>query len=279
MKDYSSNITRALRKHYSITQKDFCDLIKVSQGTLSKIEAGLLSLSATQWVYMCDHFKVPPTALLTGKIEALKEDTKIELTSAKKVGTFKIPKQYSTHMGSTVRTVFPILNFINSTLGEQATKDLLKKLEVDPDYFIIQSHPVSLMLVNDIVQAVIDKGILTQRNIADILKASSTSEVHSYLLDQMGKPKKPQAFFKNLTSFIAHHYEINSTYKFNGDDKCLIRVEDNLHLQEMNLSDDFTAFRESFNTIHFQNLSDHFSFEGEIKSIKTDKGWDIAYSA
>ncbi len=279
MKDYSSNITRALRKHYSITQKDFCDLIKVSQGTLSKIEAGLLSLSATQWVYMCDHFKVPPTALLTGKIEALKEDTKIELTSAKRIGTFKIPKIYSKYMGSTVRTVFPILNFITLKLGEQATKDLLKSLDVDPDYFIIQTHPVSLKLVNDIVQAIINKGILSQRNIGEILNASSTSEVHSYLLDQMGKPKKPFAFFKNLTSFIAHNYEINSSYKFNGDNKCLVRVEDNLHLEELDLTEDFNLFRENFNKVHFQNLSEHFMFEGDITSIKTNKGWDIAYSA
>jgi transcriptional regulator with XRE-family HTH domain len=277
MKDYSSNITRALRKHYSITQKDFCELINASQGTLSKIESGHLSLSATQWVYLCDYFKIPPTALLTGKIEVLKEDKKIELITERRIGTFKIPTKYYKNMGSTVRTLYPILNYITSIKGENSTKELVESLQMDPDYFIIQSHPISIRLINDIVELAAQQGILSSRNIKEILTSKSTSEAHSYFMDQIGTLKKQESLFKNILSFIPKYYEINSKYEYIGDKNCLVKVTNNQHMQEIEINDNFNAFRQEFNELHFQELSKNFSFEKEITSIKTDTGWNIAY--
>lgn len=279
MKDYSSNITRALRKHYGITQKNFSELIDVRQGTLSKIESDQLSLSATQWIYLCDHFKVDPSALLSGKIEMLKEDSVIKLNSTKRVGTFKIPQRYSFNMGSTVRTVFPILSFIDKKSGPNTSKELLKELGMDSDYFIIQSHPISLMLINDIVRLIIQKGILNQQNIWEIFENNSTSEIHSYVIDQLEKSKKQELAFKKLTSVIPKYYEINANYEFVGDEKCLIKVKNNLHLRDMKFDEEFDFFRENFNMLHFEKLSKHLSFDKRLTSVTTDEGWNIAYSA
>ena len=279
MKDYSSNITRALRKHYGITQKDFSEMIDVRQGTLSKIESGQLELSATQWISLCDHFKIDPSALLYGKIEMLIDDKYLSLDNATRVGSFKIPRKYSYNMGSTVRTAYPLIKFSQEKLGEEKTKELLKYLNVDPDYFVIQSHSVNLMFIHDFVNQLIIKGLIKAKNVADILKATQTSEVHSYVINQLSKSKKPQLAFKKFTQLLPRYYEINSNYDFIADKKCLIRVEDNEHIKEMNFNNEFLNFREDFNLAHFKGLSSFLDFDGELKTVRTNKGWDIAYSA
>jgi len=279
MKDYSSNITRSLRKHYGITQKDFSEMIDVRQGTLSKIESSQLELSATQWISLCDHFKIDPSALLYGKIEMLADDKFLCLDNATKVGSFKIPRKYSYNMGSTVRTAYPLIKFAEKQIGDEKTKELLKYLNVDPDYFVIQSHSLNLMFIHDFVNQLISKGLIKSKNVAQILKSTEASEVHSYVIDQLSKSKKPELAFKKFTQLLPRYYEINSNYDFIGDKKCLIRVEDNEHIEEMSFSEEFLNFREDFNLAHFKGLSQFLDFNGELKTVKTNKGWDIAYSA
>jgi len=84
MNNYSSQIIRAVRKYYQLKQVEFAPILSTTQSALSKIEAGHLELSASQWLAVCDHYILDPRSLFTGKIENLGE-RKFGLQDASKV--------------------------------------------------------------------------------------------------------------------------------------------------------------------------------------------------
>ncbi len=136
MKDYTAQILRAIRKYYGTTQIDFSKLLGVRQGTLSKLEAGKLELSALQWIELSGKYLLDPKALITGRIEAIGE-LEIRLHNGSRIGNFKVHKRYLQAMGSTVRTVFPFVQFLVHKVGPERAAEFFKAKKIDPDFFII----------------------------------------------------------------------------------------------------------------------------------------------
>jgi len=275
MRDYTPQILRAIRKYYGVNQAPFSEVLEVKQGTLSKIEAGQLEISARQWINVCTKYHLDPNIITTGRIEAL-ENIKINPISKKRYGNFKVDSSYQLLMGSTVRTVYPILKFMASKVGTQVTAEFLKSKKIDPDYFIIQNLPINIKIIEDIFNFLNQRALISIGNVKEILTTTRTSEVHGYALSQINTGHDDNKNFQSFTKKISQLYEDNSTYSFEGDKKCYIRATDNETLKALNIGEEFNQFRSIYNLSHFNNLSPVLFSDKRFKVQSTDKGWNIA---
>lgn len=279
MLDKTPEILRAIRKYYGINQIQLSQIIGVTQGTMSKLESGLLGLSATQWVSLCQKYNLDPTIISTGRIEAF-ENVVIKPGSSSTFGNFKVNKRYMYLMGSTNRTVYPFVKFLEKKAGEEKANEFFKGIKVDRDYFTIQNLPINILIIEDIVSYLVRLGLISTSNVGDILSAVSVSEVHEHALKNLNLTNNdPDKNFKKFTKAISSLYEVNSNYSFEGTSDCYIKVRDNDHMSEFNLSDDFNNFRQQYNLSHFNKISPLFGLNNHLKSKQESSGWNIGVTA
>jgi hypothetical protein len=275
MNNYSSQIIRAVRKYYQLKQVEFAPILSTTQSALSKIEAGHLELSASQWLAVCDQYTLDPRSLFTGKIENLGE-RKFGLQDASKVGGFEIPTEYSFLMGSSVRTAYPILKFMKLKLGEKKLNSFLEASGFDVDYFVIMNNPLNIKFIEHCVSYLISEGILTQSNIHTILESSQFKDVHSSIFSDLWISRDLDTGTKRLLSKIKHSYEQNTSYEFLGG-KDYVEATDQDFIKEMKLSSEFNHFRQKYNLSHFSEL-DHLlnGRKNLFNSKETKNGWIIS---
>jgi len=270
----SATLLRSLRKHFGLYQSTFADYLETTQGTLSKLEAGQLELSAMQWVSICMRFNLDPNCLSTGLIESIGNSC-IKLESTSKVGNFKIPKNYSYLMGSTVRTATPIINYAKEKMGKDKTNEFLQSLGFDPDYFIILSHPLNLKFIEKIVLQLVTMGFINEGNVEKILNLNNNHRIHSFALESIRITKNKKNKLRYFTNTIKDFYEINTSYEYVGESSCLIKAHNAKHIEELNLSSEFQNFRQKFNEAHFNSINKIIGIDHKVTSRKNTTGWDL----
>jgi hypothetical protein len=274
MNNYSSQIVRAVRKYYQIKQVDFAPVLSTTQSALSKIEAGLLELSASQWLAVCDRYTLDPRSLFTGKIENLGE-RKFGLQDASRVGGFEIPTEYSFLMGSSVRTAYPILKLMKLKLSEKKFNSFIEASGFDADYFVIMNNPLNIKFIEHCVSYLISEGILTQTNIHTIIEGAKFKDIHSSIFSDLWISKDIDSGTKRMLSKIKHSYEQNTSYEFLGG-KDYVEATDQEFLKEMKLSSEFNQFRQKYNLTHFLELDNLLtSRRNFFTSKETKNGWVI----
>lgn len=275
MPNCSTSILRAIRKQRRITQTELGDLLQTTQGAVSKIESGILEMSAFQWIRVCNHFEIDMNSLVTGKIESLGEDKTAQLRNfISRIGSFKIPDKYTMYAASTARSVYPLLRFMEVKLGANTKNEFIKSLKIDPDYFVIMNNPINLVLIQDIVAALTQKGVLSSSNIHEILTTVPTQEVHGHTLKEIGN-KSAIITMRKFVDKINLYYENNTAYRFDGHSKSFsIRGIDNEHVKELGLTDDFRSFRKIFAQSHFETLKNHLNIQtGPLQISEIPNGW------
>lgn len=277
MENQSNLIIKALRKYYGATQVEFSDFLNVSQGALSKIEAGKLEVSAHQWITICDKYKINPTALMSGVINT--KGLQAEETATRKYfRSFKVPKKYSLYAESTVRTVYPFIKFMESKLGKNKTVEFLKTLGFQQEYFVILENPINLVFINDLTSYLMKEGYLNQNNLSELFRFFPVNEIHSYVLEDVKFASNIQTALVKFVSSISEHYERNTMYEFVGDKNSFIQARDNDHVKEFDLNSEFNSFRRMYNAKYFENLCSQFRLENiALTAKKVNNGWDIAY--
>lgn len=273
MENHTGKILRAIRKYYGIYQIPFAEIIGVRQATLSRIESGKLELSAHQWVNLVTKYYLDAKCLTSGKIELL-EPIKIDVHNDDIYGNFKVPSNYMNLRGSTVRTVYPFIKFMEAKIGITATNEFLKAQGIDPDYFVIQNLPININIIDDIFQHLVKRGLVSIKKYNEILNTVPVSNTHSLFLNGISGSDDPDKSFKKFTRFINQSYEINSKYTFEGSKKCFVKVRDNKHIGEMNLSEEFNKFRPLYNSSHFNKLSPCIFSNKKFEIIGQANGWD-----
>lgn len=274
MNNYSFQIMRAVRKFYQVKQVDFAPIIQTSQSALSKIESGILELSASQWLAICEKFSLDPRCLFHGKIENL-GDRKIKVQDLRDVGGYQIPEQYSHMMGSSVRTAYPLIKFMRMRLGDKVTGDYLKSTGFDPDYFLIMNNPLNLKFIEHLVLFLISKGVLSLSNVGSIIELTSFKDIHSSVVNDFGNSPSIDTAAKKLLARVKLSYEQNTFYEYEGG-KNFVVAKDESFIKDFKLSSEFNSFRQNFNLAHFQGLNE-FVNEGQntFKSKTISDGWII----
>jgi hypothetical protein len=274
MNNFSSQIVRAVRKYYQIKQVEFAPILNTTQSALSKIEAGHLELSASQWLAVCDRYTLDPRSLFSGKIENLGE-RKFGLQDASRVGGFEIPTEYSFLMGSSVRTAYPILKLMKLKLSEKKFTAFIEASGFDVDYFVIMNNPLNIKFIEHCVSYLIAEGILTETNIHTIIEGDKFKDIHSSILTELWISRDMDTGTKRMLSKIKHSYEQNTSYEFLGG-KDYVEATDQDFLKEMKLSSEFNHFRQQYNLTHFLELD--FLLTGRrnfFTSKETKNGWVI----
>ncbi len=279
MKNQSAAVVRAVRKYHRITQEEFAHMIGITQGAQSKIEADILELSAVQWVVICERFEIDPHSLVTGRVEVL-DRKKVKLTHGQeRFGSFKLPRKYSDYMGSTVRSVFPLIRFMEMKLGPEKRNALLKELKMDPDYFTIMSNPINLVFVQDLVELLVKAGQLNPNDLDEIANIVPPNEAHEYALSDI-ESRNGLATMKRFVDKINKLYEVNSIYEFVGEKGLLLRARDEAYVKELGLTQEFQQFRMNYNKANLESLRTHLKAGiGPLEVHPVSGGWDITHVA
>lgn len=274
MNNFSSAIVRAVRKFHQVKQTDFAPILATTQSALSKIEAGQLELSATQWLSLCDKFSLDPRSIFTGKIENL-GDRKLKVESTNQINGFDIPDHYSYLMGSSVRTAYPFLKFMRLRLGEKRFEGFLKSTGFDNDYFIIMNNPLNLKFIEHMVLFLLSEGCLSLDHVGSIIELGQFKDIHSSLIMDFGHSQGLDGATKKLLSRVKSTYEQNTSYEFLGNKEYVV-ARDHDFLKDLKLSTEFNEFRKRYNLSHFEALDEHVTNgEHKFKMKSTQEGWLI----
>jgi len=199
----------------------------------------------------------------------------IRLHNGSKIGNFKIHKRYLTAMGSTVRTVYPFIQFLVAKVGQEKAAEFFKSKKVDPDYFIIQNLPINILIIKDIFDYLNQQGHLSKNNVGEILKVSPVSEIHGYVVSNLKESQSAEINLRRFTKLVQEYYEINSHYHFEGDANSFIQVRDNYHLKDFKLGDEFNMFRMLYNLENYNQLAPVLSGDQEFTVEAVAGGWDL----
>lgn len=280
MKNQSASIIRALRKYRRITQEEFAQMIGITQGAQSKIEAEILELSAVQWVAICERFKIDPHCLFTGKIEVMDKKQVGIVHGQERFGAFKIPRNYSLYMGSTVRSVYPLLYVADQKMGEKRKVEFLKEnFNIDPDYFNIMSNPLNLLFVQDLVNKLDQEKVFNKEDVKGILDEVPFEEAHHYILGDLGA-RGGVSSFRKFVEKIDKLYDANSDYEYIGDGEVLVRATDRQHIDKLQLEPDFKQFRLDFCKETFNHLKEYTKAKiGSLEIRQCANGWELIQTA
>ena len=189
----TARLFRSSRKLVRMTQIDVSKALDVAQGTISKLEAGILEPNADEWYRYCEIVGIDPSiSFNTGLI--FKKVTKPLLKKAK----FKLPKCKSQEWVS-VKECIPFVDTINGLGLSEKFERYLKANNVDRDVFTIVNFVVPsevLGIVLDFVEAnissksieaVSEHSIVKNLYLKDIKRSKSLSreELLKKLMQQM----------------------------------------------------------------------------------------------
>jgi hypothetical protein len=111
----------------------------ISQSAISKVEQGLLVMSAPEWFQFCRITEISPSSIETGVIDI---PSSTHLSSDSREGSFRIPKEYSRFKGSKMRGLRPFLYQFHSVLGQKSFERFFEEKKIDTDALaaLLQSY-------------------------------------------------------------------------------------------------------------------------------------------
>jgi transcriptional regulator with XRE-family HTH domain len=269
MENNTALVIRSVRKSLGMSQVEFKDILEISQSALSKIESGVLELSAKQWMSLCLKFNLDPKSLLTGSVRYMQLELPLNLNSQLRVGHFKLPPSWAGQVHSTIRATYPLIQLIRKKLGPQYLKSLLSKIELDEDYLTILNHPISIYFTQYLVSALSQKGVLSNE---------SALEIHQMVNIEDLAPQMQVFSVKQLIERMPIYFDRDSGYRLleNGNRNLYIQVRDSEHVLKAELEKNFKEFRANYNLGFFDRYYQYlFPGEKQLSLSMTENGWDI----
>lgn len=220
---------RAARKDAGYSQSDISKGLGISQGTLSKLENGVLTPSAPLWFEFCKMTKIPSDSLITGHIDhgiCLADKT------FDSIGLFKVSRKYLVDRGTTVRSVLPFLIQARKEMGLVRLNKVLGQIGVDPDYFCNLDHSLSISFLFDLWKVFEAKKMLNKTAPTSFALHSRDPEVHGHrLVHEVLEMPRTQGFKKLVQK--APVYERNFQYKIleeKNDKHILLSIQAEAHM-------------------------------------------------
>jgi transcriptional regulator with XRE-family HTH domain len=206
-----SAVIRYGRKRAGLSQVDFAKAIGITQGTISKIESGQLSVDARTWFDICDLVKIPYESLRTGTIDLAGSDI---VRDVSRVGKFRVPERYGKYAGSTVRTTLPFLRFFAKHAGRTVTEDYIRHRKLEPDYFVQLNNPLNVRFIGDLIEMMGERRILTAHNLPELASYFAASPIHRPFKKEY-ENRAPMhllaALIDNLPNYERnYHYQLES---------------------------------------------------------------------
>lgn len=207
-----SKILKATRKFNRLGQTELAAILEVSQGTISKIESGVMHPELSLWFRFLRNFNISdPYCFSTGNLE-FSEDT---FNALAKNGSVLLPlfnfgkKENNVF---TIRMIRPIFDFVvKGHLKEFEV--FLKKFKISIEVFYILNHPITV----DFVAALFSflQEIKVNEKSLSLLDLNFDTSYGSHF-DSFVKENSPESFFDLLSreknTFVK--YKLNSSTGF-----------------------------------------------------------------
>jgi transcriptional regulator with XRE-family HTH domain len=180
MKEYNfSGIMRATRKELGHSQKAMAELLRITQGTISKIENAILHPTAVQWIEFCMLVNLPMDSYKSNYVDKISLQNR-ELVS-NTTTLLKLPKQYTSNVDTSIRYLIPIFELFIDKLGREHFNKYLNFLGVDPDYIVFREHKINLLFLLDILDYLVKNADLNSNDILDISGNMFNRNIHGVL--------------------------------------------------------------------------------------------------
>lgn len=263
-----SNLIRASRKQLGLSQTEACEILELSQGALSKVENGRLTISAAQWYKYCDETGLSLDSVWNGYVDFKKTVLLGPLSTST---GYKTPARYAFDAGSTIRTVRPFLDYLEKMVGEKTKTKFLENLGFDLDFFICLDNHVNLNLILDITQFLAEKGKLNLSDLGEIAKSVSSPHMHGRVGERYHYISDPLNLLSDLIS-NAPLYECNFHYQISNrtSSQLDISVIPNAHIEKFK---NHPSYQNQFLCHYRKEYFKHFTtFSGctppEVKEVK-----------
>ncbi|MCB9090919.1 MAG: helix-turn-helix transcriptional regulator [Halobacteriovoraceae bacterium] len=213
-------LLRAARKMNNISQVEACHSLQLTQGTLSKIENGVLIPKTDLWFEFCDFYKLDVNAYYFGVVDNFKT---IKTSDISRVGLFSIPQEWGEVSTVGVRGISPYRKLFVEELSEKEFEDFCDLKKMDSDYFRIFDNAINYRFEFELVEFLIDKRILGSKKLKKLIDAVLDPNCHgvsSRCFKNLG-PKQ------SLEHFIDIFDRYNSGFKMSviGESKDKIEIK------------------------------------------------------
>ncbi len=205
-----------LRKCGRISQAQLGAALGVHQTAVCRIEANEQGLTTEQLRRASDFFEISVDFLLRGIVNYW--------AVAKRYGTPPpFPPRYRELPHSTVRSIMPLLFFLNEEKGHTFTRNLFSKFEFDSILFADPGQPISVHFELDLLKYLLTENILTAQNFGALISHTRHRAIHSAFHPTYEASTESlglvQAWVLNSS-----HYETNFFYEIESLDRRQIEL-------------------------------------------------------
>jgi DNA-binding XRE family transcriptional regulator len=232
-----ARVFRAARKLNGRTQSTLAKDLGIAQGTISKIESGLLMPSLSEWFVFCQLTAIPAEeSFMSGYID---HGLPIQTEGVYENSSFKVPVKYRHHSSSKVRSLQPFVKYFESCLGIEKWEKHLELTKMDPDFFVVLDNQVNIGFLLDLVSTLIQNGQLKPDTLSQVTQSVRQPKTHGRLEAMYSQARSPRDL---IVSFIQHSdkYERNFTFDLEetNEKKLVVSVKPLEHMRQFNYKND-----------------------------------------
>lgn len=182
-------IVRTLRKAYGLTQVEMSNRLGITQGTLSKIEAGNLAMTLEQFINFHNKFDVKLEYIQSGFIHSNPDLYDLKNSKFKGVGGITKKTKYTSRHLITLKKL--------CGMSEDYFRDKIESLKIDQDLFFVLNFPVS----KDLVLRVASSIPLLEKTSLENLKELLGDDL-KYLVGGEDKIESVKRFIKRCSKYL-----------------------------------------------------------------------------
>lgn len=201
----AANILICARKMKRFTQSHVTQNLGLAQSTLSRIEAGILVPSVLTWMDLTELLDIPVDALRYGVLDS---QTNTDIRTGTMENGFKLPRIYSKNRCLKVRSIYPLVRFVEEKYGDKKLKQITKELGVDRDFFTCFDNQINLKFVDDFVNYLRAAFDFSEESMKEVIEIGmGDSVIHGRLMDSYKSTKSAmeliQQYLKNYDKYQA----------------------------------------------------------------------------
>ena len=141
-----SKLIFTARKRKGYTQAFISKETGITQGTLSKIESGVCSVSAKHWFLLSRLLDIPADSVWSGLIDrGIKPAREVEKN------TYKLPKKYYQNAHSSVKEIISILEYVQRKEGVLKFEAYLASLGIPEYFFYDLNNKINFLFAVDLL--------------------------------------------------------------------------------------------------------------------------------
>ena len=268
-----SVLFKTTRKFYGLMQSEYASILGVTQGTVSKIEAGSMSPDLGVWFKLLKSFKIlDPYCFSYSGLEFSNEVFEsIKQNGSKLAGKFDFSQNSYI---SNVRQIRPLFDYLQ-TKNSKVLEAFLKEQSVSIELFFILNHPLPADFVDTFFTYLDDNKINAKSFIHMDLDFNQSLGRN---IDELKSSKSNESFYANLNtnSLDSFNYEIS-----NNKNEYLVHLnkKDSAKYKNLEKSDFILDYNLLYPYHVIKSLNIANTTLPIIHEIKENQTWRIVYAS